>query len=254
MGVICAIINKLDLICKRRGFLRQIRFLCAVLAVSVLSLTGCADIKDLSEEQENEIAEYAAGVLLQNSDKYPYRLVTKEEKEDTAPTPAAATPTPASAKVTNAPQTSNPAQTTETTPDSSKKEVSLDDLYHLKGVSISYTSYRLVDKYGSSQIRAEQGKKLFVASFSVKNSSTGKRKINLSSRSKITYQLNVDGTQYPLGINMISNGLDYLETTVEKGQKKTAVLIFQVDKDVTNASSIDLSIEEGNYKTSVKIK
>ena len=53
---------------------------------------------------------------------------------------------------------------------------------------------------------------------------------------------------------MISNGLDYLKTTVEKGQKKTAVLIFQVDKNVTNASSIDLSIEEGNYKTSVKIK
>ena len=36
--------------------MRQIRFLCAVLAVSVLSLTGCADIKNLSEEQENEIA------------------------------------------------------------------------------------------------------------------------------------------------------------------------------------------------------
>ena len=62
--------------------MRQIRFLCAVLAVSVLSLTGCADIKNLSEEQENEIAEYAAGVLLQNSDKYPYRLITKEEKEE----------------------------------------------------------------------------------------------------------------------------------------------------------------------------
>mgnify|MGYP000121245287 FL=1 len=63
--------------------MRQIRFLCAVLAVSVLSLTGCADIKNLSEEQENEIAEYAAGVLLQNSDKYSYRLITKEEKEVT---------------------------------------------------------------------------------------------------------------------------------------------------------------------------
>ena len=61
--------------------MRQIRFLCTVLAVSVLSLTGCADIKNLSEEQENEIEEYAAGVLLQNSDKYPYRLITKKEKE-----------------------------------------------------------------------------------------------------------------------------------------------------------------------------
>ena len=77
--------------------MRQIRFLCAVLAVSVLSLTGCADIKNLSEEQENEIVEYAAGVLLQNSDKYPYRLIAKEEKEVTeTPTPMPATPTPTS--------------------------------------------------------------------------------------------------------------------------------------------------------------
>ena len=80
--------------------MRQIRFLCAVLAVSVLSLTGCADIKNLSEEQENEIAEYAAGVLLQNSDKYPYRLIAKEEKEVTeTPTPMPATPTPTSAGI-----------------------------------------------------------------------------------------------------------------------------------------------------------
>ena len=118
--------------------MRQIRFLCAVLAVSVLSLTGCADIKNLSEEQENEIAEYAAGVLLQNSDKYSYRLITKEEKEVTeTPTPMPATPTPtsAAAQASDAPQESQPEQTA-AAPEDSKKEVSLDDLYHLKGVSI----------------------------------------------------------------------------------------------------------------------
>lgn len=126
--------------------------------------------KNLSEEQENEIAEYAAGVLLQNSDKYPYRLITKEEKEVTeTPTPMPATPTPtsAAAQASDAPQESQPEQTA-AAPEDSKKEVSLDDLYHLKGVSILYTSYCLADKYGSSQIRAEQGKKLLVAEFSLK--------------------------------------------------------------------------------------
>ena len=160
--------------------MRQIRFLCAVLAVSVLSLTGCADIKNLSEEQENEIAEYAAGVLLQNSDKYPYRLITKKEKEVTeTPTPMPATPTPtsAAAQASDAPQESQPEQTA-AAPEDSKKEVSLDDLYHLKDVSILYTSYRLADKYGSSQIRAEQGKKLLVAEFSLKNNSGAKKRLN----------------------------------------------------------------------------
>ena len=229
--------------------MRQIRFLCAVLAVSVLSLTGCADIKNLSEEQENEIAEYAAGVLLQNSDKYPYRLITKEEKEVTE-TP---TPMPAAAQASDAPQESQPEQTA-AAPEDSKKEVSLDDLYHLKGVSILYTSYCLADKYGSSQIRAEQGKKLLVAEFSLKNNSGAKKKVKLIDRRKITYQLNVDGTTYSPQISLLENQLDYLETVIAKGKSQKAVLVFQVDKNATNASSIDLSIEEGNNKTSVKMK
>lgn len=231
--------------------MRQIRFLCAVLAVSVLSLTGCADIKNLSEEQENEIAEYAAGVLLQNSDKYSYRLITKEEKEVTeTPTP---TPTSAAAQASDAPQESQPEQTA-AAPEDSKKEVSLDDLYHLKGVSILYTSYRLADKYGSSQIRAEQGKKLLVAEFSLKNNSGAKKKVKLIDRRKITYQLNVDGTTYSPQISLLENQLDYLEAVIAKGKSQKAVLVFQVDKNATNASSIDLSIEEGNNKTSVKMK
>ena len=234
--------------------MRQIRFLCAVLAVSVLSLTGCADIKNLSEEQENEIAEYAAGVLLQNSDKYPYRLITKEEKEVTeTPTPMPATPTSAAAQASDAPQESQPEQTA-AAPEDSKKEVSLDDLYHLKGVSILYTSYRLADKYGSSQIRAEQGKKLLVAEFSLKNNSGAKKKVKLIDRRKISYQLNVDGTTYSPQISLLENQLDYLEATIAKGKSQKAVLVFQVDKNATNASSIDLSIEEGNNKTSVKMK
>jgi len=238
--------------------LRQIRFLCTVLAVSVLSLTGCADIKNLSEEQENEIAEYAAGVLLQNSDKYPYRLITKKEKEVTeTPTPMPATPTPtptsAAAQASDAPQESQPEQTA-AAPEDSKKEVSLDDLYHLKGVSVLYTSYRLADKYGSSQIRAEQGKKLLVAEFSLKNNSGAKKKVKLIDRRKITYQLNVDGTTYSPQISLLENQLDYLETVIAKGKSQKAVLVFQVDKNATNASSIDLSIEEGNNKTSVKMK
>ena len=231
--------------------MRQIRFLCAVLAVSVLSLTGCADIKNLSEEQENEIAEYAAGVLLQNSDKYPYRLITKEEKEVTET--ATPTPTSAAAQASDAPQESQPEQT-KAAPEDSQKEVSLDDLYHLKGVSILYTSYCLADKYGSSQIRAEQGKKLLVAEFSLKNNSGAKKKVKLIDRRKISYQLNVDGTTYSPQISLLENQLDYLEATIAKGKSQKAVLVFQVDKNATNASSIDLSIEEGNNKTSVKMK
>ena len=161
--------------------------------------------------------------------------------------------TSAAAQASDAPQESQPEQT-KAAPEDSQKEVSLDDLYHLKGVSILYTSYCLADKYGSSQIRAEQGKKLLVAEFSLKNNSGAKKKVKLIDRRKISYQLNVDGTTYSPQISLLENQLDYLEATIAKGKSQKAVLVFQVDKNATNASSIDLSIEEGNNKTSVKMK
>ena len=117
-----------------------------------------------------------------------------------------------------------------------------------------YTSYRLADKYGSSQIRAEQGKKLLVAEFSLKNNSGAKKKVKLIDRRKNAFQLKVDGTTYSPQISLLENQLDYLEAVIAKGKSQKAVLVFQVDKNATNASSIDLSIEEGNNKTSVKMK
>ena len=47
--------------------------------LSILSLTGCADLSDLTEEQSNLIAQYSAGVLLRYSDSYERRLITKEQ-------------------------------------------------------------------------------------------------------------------------------------------------------------------------------
>ena len=87
-----------------------------------------------------------------------------------------------------------------------------------------------------------------------KNNSGAKKKVKLIDRRKITYQLNVDGTTYSPQISLLENQLDYLEAVIAKGKSQKAVLVFQVDKNATNASSIDLSIEEGNNKTSVKMK
>ena len=50
-------------------------FLCVMLA-------GCADLPNISEQQGNMVAEYAAGVLLRYSNKYALRLVDKDADGD----------------------------------------------------------------------------------------------------------------------------------------------------------------------------
>ena len=48
----------------------------------MLSLTGCADVPDISEKQQDLIAEYSGGILLRYSDRYDLRLVMNDEDGD----------------------------------------------------------------------------------------------------------------------------------------------------------------------------
>lgn len=240
--------------------MKHIRILCLLLIVSMLSLTGCMDVKNMSEEKTGLVAEYAAGVLLRYSDKYEHRLITREqladqETETTAtPTPVAggATATPAGSVVPDGSGTPGEIQEPQA---SEVPEVSLDELYQLDGIEVSYDSCQFTKRYGKSEIRANEGETLFVVSFALKNVSGAGKKVNLMDRREIQYTLDMDGNQYFPGINMLPNGgLDYLETTIKKGKTEKAVLIFRMDQERTSASSATLSIEEGNKKTSIKLK
>lgn len=238
--------------------MKHIQMLCLVLIVLSISLTGCMDVKDLPEEKADLVAEYAAGVLLRYSDQYERRLITKEQAEVQQEDQSASTTPEAEPTASIVPDTASPAAvdgTTGTVEPTAVPEVSLDELYHLDGIQVSYNSYEFAKRYGSTQIRAEKGETLLVVSFGLKNISGSKKKASLMDRDKIVYTLDVDGSQYSPEINMLLNGgLNYFEDTIAKGKTETAVLIFRMDQERTSASSITLTIEEESNKTSVKLK
>lgn len=238
--------------------MKHTRILCFLLIVSMISLTGCMDVKDMSEEKTGMVAEYAAGVLLRYSDKYEHRLITREQLakqeketgETSAPAESIATPTVSPAS--DGSRTSGEPQEPET---SEVPEVSLDELYQLKGIKVSYDSCKFTKQYGNSEIRAMEGETLFVVTFALKNVSGAGKKVNLMDQRDIQYTLDVDGNQFFPGVNILPNGgLNYLETTIKKGKTEKAVLIFRMDQDRTSASSVNLTIEENNKKTSIKLK
>ena len=209
------------------------------------------------------MAEYAAGVLLRYSDKYERRLITKEqrEKQDEAKVETTTSPPGATPTATSVPETADSAAPTASGSDAPKgttepvPEVSLDELYQLDGVQVSYDSCRFTKRYGSSQIRADKGQTLFVVTFALKNVSGAGKEVSLMDRRNITYTLDVDGSQYSPGINMLPNGgMDYLDTSIAKGKTEKAVLIFQMDTAKQSASAMTLTIEEGSKRTSLKLK
>lgn len=262
---------------------KRIVFAFAVV-MSMVTLSGCMDVKDLSDEHADMIAEYSAGVLLRYSEEYERRLITaeqllksrKEENPTEVPgsTPAAVTPTPEplSASPASGDSVSSEGLTGEEgTPgeegspgeeEPSEKdnstEVPLNKLYHVKGLDFAYQSYRFCDRYtekgNASPIFAEKGNTLFVVSFRVRNISGKKQKVNLMKRN-IDYPLTIDGNEYLPRINILKNGgLNYLNTTISKGKTETAVLIYNVSEERKNASEINLVLRDGDNKTSIQLK
>lgn len=233
---------------------KQVLFCVAVL--SMLSLTGCMEIKELTEQQSDLVAEYSAGILLKYSDRYERRLITKEQLKKDEKQGATATPT-ATVSVTPTPTATGDleGEASEGKTEQEVPDVSLNDFYHFNGVDVSYDSCKFVNQYGAAYIRAEKGETLCVVSFSLHNTSSKVKKLNLMKRMGISYTLDVDGSEYQPGPSILLNGgMNQLKTTLKPGQKEKAVLIYRMAKSKKNASSITLTISEGKRETTITIK
>ncbi len=251
--------------------MRRNRIYAAVLLLaSAAVLSGCMGVKDLSEENEDMIAEYAAGVLLQYSDQYDRRLITETQEETkTSPTAdAAATAPPAKTESggsggssssdassgSDSPSDSDSSGSGgEASGETPESTVSLNKLYHVKGLDFSYDSYEFRKQYGST-IQAEKGQVLLVVHFDVRNISGRKKKVNLAKR-QISYGLTADGSEYQPQFVILDNmGLNHLSTTIPAGKNEDAVLIYRLAKARRSASDITLRIQDGGKTAIVKLK
>lgn len=226
--------------------------------LSILSLTGCADVSDLSEEESNLIAEYSAGVLLRYSERYERRLITKEQlekqrAEELSPTQTEQTATPVADATATA---TAPAADTGTQQKATEiPGVAVNDFFQLDGVTVNYDSYQFTSQYGDTQIYAEKGETLLVVSFILKNTTGKTKSINLMNRTDISYSMDVDGRQYQPGMSMLENGgLNHLSTTLKPGKKEEAVLIYRMEKGQKNAASIVLTLADKSKQSKVTLK
>lgn len=151
-----------------------------LLAMSAVLLTGCVDhMPELTTEQSDIIAEYAAGLLLKYSSNYDYKIVSEEEvaaamaagQEDFAPETEE---TGTDEEQTQEPGAGTPSQETPSTEAETEQvqlvadldfaaELGIDDLI------IRYQSFEICSSYPQNNtgfsVDAAQGKKLLVMHF-----------------------------------------------------------------------------------------
>lgn len=233
-------------------------WMAVILLAMVATLSGCSGNGALSEEVNDQVAEYMAGVLLKYDKKYDEALLY----ELPAPTPEP-TPTPVPVSTPKSTQAEDPVGTASGEAGESLKEVEYIELNELigdKDIGLQYLSYKMVDSYPENpeiagfSLNADKGYKLLVVEFEISNLSNKKKKIVLKNN-EIDYKLDVNASYqyYKPSLTVLENDLSRLEMELGAGKKKQVVLVFKVSLKPA-IESLNLFALKGSRTSIIKLK
>lgn len=224
--------------------------------IFAVALTGCASVPELSQEDNEIAAQYMAGELLKHDKSYGYAIDYDRTVLIPTPEPTQAPTVKPSEPAATDGSNGNKGSNDKNDSASSVKEVSIEKLFGLSGVSIKQTGYSLRSKYSdinSVEVSAGKGNRLLVVTFAIKNTTGSEIKVNLK-KPKITYGLNVDGKEYggPL-LSILNNDMQYFSEKLSAGKSRKCVLIYELPSAV-KIKNASVSISKGNNVATVALR
>lgn len=220
----------------------------AIAATAVLC-TGCAKVPDMTTEQNNAVAEYAASVLVSRSYSYRARYV-----DDLEPLTEPATENESETE-TEAPsivpvEESSSAGESETTAEFNiAKDMGLDS------VKVSYESYKIVDEYPDDpealfSFEPQEGCKFLVVSLKVHNPTEETITLNNTSSDNII-KLTIGKKRCNNYANLLTNDITRLkDVKIEPGADYESVVVFMVgDEILDEMTEFELSVNSGKTIT-----
>ncbi len=233
------------------------------IAASLVFLTGCAKVMELSDSENRAIAEYSAELLLKYATGYESKYFAGATTEEAIPeastdTQAATTEQQTDTTVpadTNAPATEAPvAADTEYISD-------ISELLGLSGISITYNNYQITDQYPSKDkngsliyLDAPEGKKLIVVSFDMKNQNAEPVDVNLLDMA-VDYHIIMNSlkTAKPM-LTILMDDLSTYEATLAPDSTSNAVLVFQIsDNLVGEVQTLDIKVSYNGIEKMIKV-
>lgn len=214
-----------------------------VLAISACMLTGCIDsMPDMTEEQSELVAEYAADMLLKYSPNYHYRIADEEEVA------SAEAEMETSQEEETTQEESQPSQDLSQTGSgetvSVGAETSMEDgseydlatFFGMEQFSIRYASCEITDAYPKAEsgagfsVTAPQGYNLLVLHFDVENLGEEAAQCDLFDQiSKVTVNVNDAGYVQALSTLLTNDLTTYMED-IPAGEVADAVVAVPVEQ------------------------
>lgn len=233
-----------------------------VLAVSACMLTGCIDsMPDMTEEQSELVAEYAADMLLKYSPNYHYRIADEEEVA------SAEAEMETSQEEETMQEESQPSQDLSQTGSgetvSVGAETSVEDgseydlaaFFGMDQFSIMYASCEATDAYPNAEsgvgfsVTAPQGYNLLVLHFDVENLGEEAAQCDLFDQiSKVTVNVNDAGYVQALGTLLTNDLTTYMED-IPAGEVADAVVVVPVEQ--TDLDEIQTAVMQITTQDSV---
>lgn len=233
-----------------------------VLAVSACMLTGCIDsMPDMTEEQSELVAEYAADMLLKYSPNYHYRIADEEEVA------SAEAEMEISQEEETMQEESQPSQDLSQTGSgetvSVGAETSVEDgseydlaaFFGMDQFSIMYASCEATDAYPNAEsgvgfsVTAPQGYNLLVLHFDVENLGEEAAQCDLFDQiSKVTVNVNDAGYVQALSTLLTNDLTTYMED-IPAGEVADAVVVVPVEQ--TDLDEIQTAVMQITTQDSV---
>ncbi len=246
------------------------RYLLGILAVCFLFLSACGKVIDLTEEEEDIIAEYAADKLV-----YQYKVSkgmielepeTMESEsasvEDVQPEETTTAQQEEAETIPQIVQNDDTDQETvpegetdpENTPDiqtssntgSDVGMAALMEALQVSGVELSVLGYSIVDRYPTEayalSVEAEEGHKLLVVEYDVWNSEDTDAVMEIhTENASIKAIINGTDTENPITTLLKSDLQNMNGTQFAPGEAKVGVLIFHIsDEEAADVTSVQV--------------
>ncbi|MBE5935431.1 MAG: DUF4352 domain-containing protein [Lachnospiraceae bacterium] len=233
------------------------KWLAICISVCILMLTGCTGDNNLSQREQNVVADYTAQIVLRHSKGYEYKLVDvsgnpfiREEIDETS---LSKDEDKEEEQEQEKEEQEKEQQDNETEGDSNtqdseeetKEEVSIGSaLGFNEKIKVEVMKTKVVDDLskGAYYLEAEKGKKLVKVDFKITNKGDKKAKVLYNNSNCKLY---IEAKEYSPLQTAIDNDLNFLSASIEKNKSITASLVYSVDeKDAKLDKKIEITTKD----------
>lgn len=234
---------------------------------SAMSMTGCqmASIPDMSEEDTELVAQYAANLILSYNENYDTGIATEaeiqkadEKRERQRRREEAAKAAEAAKEAESNPESSTGAQV-----DTTVTNAELGAFLGLEGVTIDYQSYEICDSYphdGENDsffaMDAGDGKQLLVLNFNIQNNSGADQDIDILYQYPL-FRIGINGGENKNALTtLLLNDLSTFKDTVIAGEARSVVLVTEITSEEVQGDiqSLSLHVKVNDQNADIRLQ